>query len=149
MNEKWIGYDTNTTGCRTHRIIFDKRNGIGVGNITPDVVPSHRQWNIKKAFAEINRKAGLLWHRHHQVLEGLYMNIKTISNRMRQRKAERRIADIKDEAQHRIQIREFGGKLCLAIDNIPVVPIQEDWNAFDVLASCRKTFGEYLTAKKH
>lgn len=28
---------------------------------------------------------------------------------------------LKDEAYHRIQVREFAGKLCLCLDNVPVL----------------------------
>ena len=151
MDTKSIDYDTNPTGRNAIGTLFGQRNGIGVGNITPDVVPAHRRWNIAKAFAEINREAGLFWHRHHHVLANVYMNMKSyimaFCEKIRQRKEKRRIARCIDDSNHRIQIREFNGKLCIAIDNIPVVVIEEDWNAVDVLAKSRDTFAEYIKLK--
>lgn len=47
-----------------------------------------------------------------------------------------------EEAKRRVQYREFQGKLCIALDNIPLLPIE---NAYDgMLESCRETFKEYI-----
>lgn len=151
MDTKSIDYDTNPTGRNAIGTVFGQGNGNGVGNITPDIVSAHRRWNLAKTFEKVNRETGVLWHRYNQVLANVYMIVRAklmaFGERMRQRKAERKIANAIDEAHHRIQIREFNGTLCIAIDNIPVVPIQEDWNAFEVLAQSRDTFAEYIKLK--
>ena len=46
------------------------------------------------------------------------------------------------EALRRIQYREFGGNLCIALDNVPILAID---NADpQTLDACRETFKEYI-----
>lgn len=47
-----------------------------------------------------------------------------------------------DEAERRIQYREFNGKLVIALDNIPIVPVTE--NSSILLEDCRDIFGSYI-----
>ena len=49
------------------------------------------------------------------------------------------------EAKRRIQVREFEGKCCLSIDNIPVLELK-GYEA-DTLESARKTLQNYLISK--
>lgn len=46
------------------------------------------------------------------------------------------------EAERRIQYREFNGKLVVALDNMPIVPVTENNNT--VLEDCRDLFGSYI-----
>lgn len=46
------------------------------------------------------------------------------------------------EAERRIQYREFNGKLCVALDNVPIIPVTEQQNT--VLDDCRELFGSYI-----
>nr|DAT31195.1 MAG TPA: hypothetical protein [Caudoviricetes sp.] len=46
------------------------------------------------------------------------------------------------EAERRIQYREFQGNLCVALDNIPLIPLDGTDN--EVLKSCRETFQSYI-----
>ena len=46
------------------------------------------------------------------------------------------------EAERRIQYREFHGNLCVALDNIPLIPLDGTDN--EVLKSCRNTFQSYI-----
>jgi len=46
------------------------------------------------------------------------------------------------EAMRRVQYREFGGNLCVALDNIPLIPLDGTDN--EVLKSCRETFQSYI-----
>ena len=46
------------------------------------------------------------------------------------------------EAERRIQYREFEGNLCVALDNIPLIPLDGTDN--EVLESCRGTFQRYI-----
>ncbi len=46
------------------------------------------------------------------------------------------------ESLRRIQYREFGGNLCIALDNVPILAID---NADpQTLDACRETFKEYI-----
>lgn len=47
-----------------------------------------------------------------------------------------------DEAERRIQYREFNGRLVVALDNMPIVPVTENNNT--VLEDCRDLFGSYI-----
>lgn len=46
------------------------------------------------------------------------------------------------EAERRIQYREFNGMLVIALDNIPIVPVEE--YSSDTLEDCRALFGSYI-----
>lgn len=46
------------------------------------------------------------------------------------------------EAEHRIQFREFRGNLCIALDNVPIIPVEE--SDIELLNSSRKTFQQYI-----
>lgn len=46
------------------------------------------------------------------------------------------------EAERRIQYREFDGMLVIALDNIPIVPVEE--YSSDTLEVCRALFGSYI-----
>lgn len=46
------------------------------------------------------------------------------------------------EAERRIQYREFDGKLVIALDNIPIVPVEE-YSSIK-LEICRALFGSYI-----
>lgn len=46
------------------------------------------------------------------------------------------------EAERRIQYREFGGNLCIALDNVPILAIDNaDQQTLD---ACRDTFMQYI-----
>ena len=47
-----------------------------------------------------------------------------------------------EEAERRIQYREFGGELCVAFDNIPIAPVTE--NNESILYDCREVFQKYI-----
>lgn len=47
-----------------------------------------------------------------------------------------------DEAQRRVQYREFGGNLCIALDNIPLFPVDGINN--ECLEAARETFQKYI-----
>lgn len=47
-----------------------------------------------------------------------------------------------DEAQRRVQYREFGGNLCIALDNIPLFPV--DGISNECLDATRETFQKYI-----
>lgn len=47
-----------------------------------------------------------------------------------------------EEAQHRIQYREFEGNLCIALDNIPLFPVDGFNN--ECLDATRETFQKYI-----
>ena len=47
-----------------------------------------------------------------------------------------------DEAERRIQYREFNGMLVIALDNIPIVPVEEYSSI--TLEDCRALFGSYI-----
>lgn len=68
--------------------------------------------------------------------------IKEFVKAIRQQRAERTERSNKQQAEHRIQVREFGKQLCLAFDNIPILPMEEFNN--EVLTEARKTFNNYL-----
>ena len=46
------------------------------------------------------------------------------------------------EAERRIQYREFDGMLVIALDNIPIVPVEEYSSV--TLEDCRALFGSYI-----
>ncbi len=50
------------------------------------------------------------------------------------------------EAEHRVQLREFDDKICLCLDNIPLVPIK-DGNT-DMLKTARGIFRDWLEITK-
>lgn len=62
-------------------------------------------------------------------------------NWQQERKDKRRLATMA-EAERRIQVREFNNMLCLSLDGIPVLPM----NNFNkqTLADARLTFFNYL-----
>ena len=65
--------------------------------------------------------------------------------RARQRKADKHRMALTEEANRRIQVREFDNILCLSIDGIPLLPMSD----FDkqTLADARLTFFNYLNQR--
>lgn len=47
------------------------------------------------------------------------------------------------EAERRIQYREFNGRLVVALDNMPIVPVTENNNTV-LLEDCRDLFGSFI-----
>lgn len=76
---------------------------------------------------------------HYRDIVWLVTNIK--ANR-RTRKECRLNNKCCDEAERRIQYREFNGKLVVALDNMPIVPVTENNNT--VLEDCRDLFASYI-----
>lgn len=51
------------------------------------------------------------------------------------------------EAERRIQYREFEGNLCVALDNIPLIPL-DGIGGNEVLKSFRETFQSYIFSQR-
>lgn len=56
----------------------------------------------------------------------------------------RRTERLADEVAHRLQIREFNGALVIALDNIPVIPINQESDKIGLLSSGRDILKQYL-----
>lgn len=52
----------------------------------------------------------------------------------------------KKEAERRVQLCEFGGKICLCLDSIPLVPIED--GSTDLLNIARSIFRDWLEKTK-
>ena len=63
-------------------------------------------------------------------------------NSLANRKHTRVITKADLEARYRVQIREFGGKCCLSIDNIPLIKL-DGYDAV-MLDNARETLKQYL-----
>lgn len=72
-------------------------------------------------------------------IDWLITNYKSNRSIRRQTKLNNRCAM---EAERRIQYREFQGKLVVALDNMPLVPVTE--NNETVLEDCRDLFARYI-----
>lgn len=60
----------------------------------------------------------------------------------------RRMERLTDEVAHRLQIREFNGGLVIALDNIPVVPINQESDKIGLLSSGRDILKQYLKQRR-
>lgn len=60
----------------------------------------------------------------------------------------RRMERLADEVAHRLQIREFNGWLVIALDNIPVVPINQESDKIGLLSSGRDILKQYLKQRR-
>lgn len=60
----------------------------------------------------------------------------------------RRMERLADEVAHRLQIREFNGGLVIALDNIPVVPINQESDKIGLLSSGRDILKQYLKQRR-
>ena len=60
----------------------------------------------------------------------------------------RRMERLADEVAHRLQIREFNGGFVIALDNIPVVPINQESDKIGLLSSGRDILKQYLKQRR-
>lgn len=60
----------------------------------------------------------------------------------------RRMERLAEEVAHRLQIREFNGGLVIALDNIPVVPINQESDKIGLLSSGRDILKQYLKQRR-
>lgn len=66
---------------------------------------------------------------------------------IRRRRIEAARIDKLQEAGRRLQVREFGDRLCLAFDGIPILPMADFDNR--MLTDARQTFLDYITNKNN
>lgn len=70
-----------------------------------------------------------------------------IIERIKRRHMEAARIDKLQEAGRRLQVREFGDRLCLAFDGIPILPMADFDNS--LLTNARQTFLDYITDKNN